>query len=567
MTGERFHPIGPLAPGAPGRALRVFDRRTGMEVAAKRLPRGRSGFDEVRRQAMAAGGLRHPSIHPVYEVVGVGTEVWVLSPIVNGWSLRAELHQRAALGPAAAAAIGLRVLDALAYAHRHGVTHGNLHPGNVLLAPGGHVVLNDFAIPALATETAARLPGFTAPELATDSGAPPGATPEPTDTGAPGPTDTGAPGLTGTGASRPATAPADAGAAALAHDEAEPGPATDPGRARGAGAGAGVVPGPAADLWALGAILYTAALGRPPFVRATPAATAEAVRQGIAIEAKDPFTALLRDLLDPDPARRPDAAAVHAVLRGVAARPAFEAATVTVGGVEIVGHPIPADPAPAHPPAPARRSPGLKPAALVPAVAAAAVLGAGLALLVPVATTATPPAAASGTGPAAAPVPDDIPPFTQPLKPCTLVSDDLVRDLAPSAGKPFTYVNGAFTSCSWKSDYAIPEAKRGELSITLDTLDSEAMSDGTFDLSKRVASRLHTNYREIDGLAHDAFTYTDTTTRGFRRYKVTYEFRLSNLHGTVEYGRSVGVDPDGSIAGNAEKVTRQVIDRLLKRPS
>ncbi|MEU6787748.1 serine/threonine-protein kinase [Nonomuraea angiospora] len=505
MTGDRFHPIGPLAQGAPGRALRVFDRRTGMEVAAKRLPlpEGRVDVDEVRRQAMAAGSLRHPSIHPVYEVAGVGAEVWILSPVVNGWSLRAELHRRAALGPAAAAAIGLRVLDALTYAHRHGITHRNLHPGNVLLAPGGHVVLNDFAIPALATETAARLPGFTAPEVTPDDG-----------------------------------------------DE--------------------VVPGPAADLWALGAILYTAALGRPPFVRATPAATAEAVQQGIAIEAKDPFTALLRDLLDPDPARRSDAAAVHAALLGVAARPAFEVATVTVGGVEIVGRPIPADaPAPAPPPAPApvKRSPRLRPATLVPAVAAAAVLGAGLALLVPVGTTAAPPAAASGTGPAAAPVPDDIPPFAKPPEPCALISDDLVRELAPSAGKPFTYVKGDFTSCSWKSDYAIPEARRGELSITLDTLDSEAMSDATFDLSKRVASRLHTNYHEVDGLAHDAFTYTDASTSSLRRYKVTYEFRLSNLRGTVEYGRSMGVDPDGSIAGNAEKVARLVIGRLLKRPS
>ncbi|MGW4968257.1 serine/threonine-protein kinase [Nonomuraea sp. NPDC004186] len=501
MSGDRFHPIGPLAQGAPGRALRVFDRRTGMEVAAKRLPlpEGRAGFDEVRRQAMAAGSLRHPSIHPIHEVVGVGAEVWILSPIVNGWSLRAELHQRAALGPAAAAAIGLRVLDALTYAHRHGVTHGNLHPGNVLLAPGGHVVLNDFAIPALAAETAARLPGFTAPELTPDEGD-------------------------------------------------------------------GVVPGPAADLWALGAILYAAALGRPPFVRATPAATAEAVRQGIAIEAKDPFTALLRDLLDPDPARRPDAAAVHAALRGAAARPAFEVATVTVGGVEIVGRPVPAD-APIPPPAPAKSSPRVRPAALVPAVAVAAVLGAGLALLVPVGTTAAPPAAASGTGPAAAPVPDDIPPFAKPPEPCKLVSDDLVRELAPSAGKPFTYVKGDFTSCSWKSDYAIPEAKRGELSITLNTLDSETMSDATFDISKRVASRLHTNYREVDGLAHDAFTYTDAATSSLRRYKVTYEFRLSNLHGTVEYGRSVGVDPDGSIAGNAGKLTRLVIGRLLKRPN
>ncbi|MFG6200651.1 protein kinase, partial [Nonomuraea sp. JJY05] len=380
MTGERFHPIGPLALGAPGRALRVFDRRTGMEVAAKRLPPppGRFDFDEVRRQAMAAGGLRHPSIHPVFEVVGVGAEVWILSPIVNGWSLRAELHQRAALGPAAAAAIGLRVLDALTYAHRHGVTHGNLHPGNILLAPGGHVVLNDFAIPALAAETAARLPGFTAPELPIDDGPAPGTLPEVADPAAsearPKPAD-----------ADPTPGPADAEA------DPTPGPAdrqaADGQAAEPARAGDGLVPGPAADLWALGAILYTAALGRPPFVRATPAATAEAVRQGIAIEAKDPFTALLRDLLDPDPARRPDAATVHAVLQGAAARPAFEVATVTVGGVEIVGHPLSAD-APAAPPAPPKRSPRLKPAALVPAVAAAAVLGAGLALLIPVGTAA-----------------------------------------------------------------------------------------------------------------------------------------------------------------------------------
>ncbi|MFI7132658.1 protein kinase [Nonomuraea sp. NPDC050153] len=527
MTGERFHPIGPLAPGAPGRALRVFDRRTGMEVAAKRLPLPQGLLDEVRRQAMAAGGLRHPSIHPVYEVVGEGGQVWVLSPVVNGWSLRAELHQRAALGPAAAAAIGLRVLDALSYAHRHGVTHGNLHPGNVLLAPGGHVVLNDFAIPALAGETAGRLPGFTAPEA----------------TGGPAPESTSEPAR-----EEAAPGPADGDAA---------GPVRGPARDR-------TVPGPAADLWALGAILYTAALGRPPFVRATPAATTEAVRQGIAIEAKDPFTALLRDLLAPGPARRPDAATVRAVLQGAAARPAFEVATVTVGGVEIVGHPVPADD-PAPLPAPPERSRRFKPTSLVPAVAAAAALGAGLALLVPVGSTAAPSAAASGTQ-AAVPVPDDIPPFTKPLKPCTLVSEELVLELTPSAGKPFTYEKGGFTSCSWKSDYAIPEARRGELSITLDTLDSVAMSDGTFDLSKRVASRLHTGYREVEGLAHDAFTYVDGTTRGFRRYRVTYEFRLSNLHGTVEYGRSVGVDPDGSIAGNAEKVTRLVIDRLLKRP-
>jgi len=113
MNGTRIEPLGPLGPGAPGRALLVLDHATGMQVAGKRLtPPAGVPVDRIRQEAMALGG-GHPSINPVFDVVADGGAVWVLSQAVPGRSLRAEVHRRGALGPAVAASIGLAVLAAL----------------------------------------------------------------------------------------------------------------------------------------------------------------------------------------------------------------------------------------------------------------------------------------------------------------------------------------------------------------------------------------------------------------------------------------------------------------------
>ena len=75
MNGTRIEPLGPLGPGAPGRALLVLDHATGMQVAGKRLtPPAGVPVDRIRQEAMALGG-GHPSINPVFDVVADGGAV------------------------------------------------------------------------------------------------------------------------------------------------------------------------------------------------------------------------------------------------------------------------------------------------------------------------------------------------------------------------------------------------------------------------------------------------------------------------------------------------------------
>lgn len=483
-AGTRLEPLGPLGPGAPGRALLVLDRATGWRVAGKRLtPPAGVPAERIRAEAMRLGGP-HPSINPVLDVVADGDAVWVLSPAVPGRSLRAEVHRRGALGPAAAAAIGLPVLAALTYAHEHGVVHGNLHPGNVLLAADGRVWVGDFGIPALAGQTMGGLPGFTAPDA----------------------------------------------------------------------------PSPAADLWSLGAVLYTAALGVPPFQRATPAATAEAVREGVALDPTDPFTALLRDLLATDPARRPGPAAIRIALQNASA-----ATTHDVPTRRVTGPPDPA--APASRP---RRSrlPRIRTRILIPALAGAAVLGAAAALLVPADALSRlpggrPPAVAPGGNPAAALA--EAGPFTKVPDVCGLLPADLVAELVPSAGAPHRQRGADRDSCTWYSDHQTPAIRRGTLSVRVHRRESASRAKGDLAVSRRLKTGSVQDLREVSGLGHEAFAYTEVRRGSARRYQVGYRARLSNLEVGVEYARAVGVDPDGSIAQGAETVTRAVLDALVKR--
>ena len=196
--------------------------------------------------------------------------------LVQAPSLRELVGRSGPLAPAAAARVGLDLVDALDAAHRAGVVHHDVKPANVMVAGGGRAKLADFGIASLQEDTQRTLTAAT-----------------------------GAVDPTVKFGSLPYVAPE---------------------QARGEAAG------PAADLWALGATLWFAVEGAAPFERGGPAATLGAILYdppGQPVRA-GPLGPVLLALLDKDPARRPPAAAVGRRLEPLAAP--SPAATVPLSG-------------------------------------------------------------------------------------------------------------------------------------------------------------------------------------------------------------------------------------------
>lgn len=123
----------------------------GRHVATKRLALGGSGAQihiarqRLRREAEILGGLAHPGIVPVLEVIDDGADVVLILPALAE-SLADRVARLGPLPPAEVARIGRTLIDALAAAHRQGVVHRDIKPANVLFDPAGRPALADFGV-------------------------------------------------------------------------------------------------------------------------------------------------------------------------------------------------------------------------------------------------------------------------------------------------------------------------------------------------------------------------------------------------------------------------------------
>ena len=119
--------------------------------------------DAAHAEAAMLSALAHPNVVRLLDVlVTRAGPALVLEHAAHG-SLRALLARRGALTPGEVAGIGLGVGAALVAAHERGVVHGDIHPGNVLLAGDGRALLADFGLAALGARGGAA--GYTAPEI------------------------------------------------------------------------------------------------------------------------------------------------------------------------------------------------------------------------------------------------------------------------------------------------------------------------------------------------------------------------------------------------------------------
>ncbi|GGO75412.1 serine/threonine-protein kinase [Nonomuraea cavernae] len=256
----RYRLIEPLGEGGMGVVWRAHDELLDRAVAIKEVRYTGVGDAQLAdlnrrtiREARAAGRLDHPSVVVIHDVVEEDGLPWIVMQLVRSRSLAEVIREGGPMTVGQAALIGGRMLDALRAAHAMGVLHRDVKPANVLLADDGRVVLTDFGIASLEAEA-----GLTA---------------------------TG--GLVGTPAYLP------------------------PERLHGEPAR------PESDLWSLGATLYTAVEGVPPYERDSWAATVAAVLRD---EPRPPTRAgalrpVIMGLLTRDPRARMGADEAAASLR------------------------------------------------------------------------------------------------------------------------------------------------------------------------------------------------------------------------------------------------------------
>ncbi|MCX5651455.1 MAG: serine/threonine-protein kinase [Planctomycetota bacterium] len=136
--------------GGQGAVFKAEQLATRRACAVKMLLGGRfaSATQRVRfeREVEVVAALRHPSIVTLYESgISRHGEPWFAMELVDGERLD-EHVRRLGLGARAVAALLQRVADAIAYAHRRGVIHRDLKPGNILVDHDGVPRVLDFGL-------------------------------------------------------------------------------------------------------------------------------------------------------------------------------------------------------------------------------------------------------------------------------------------------------------------------------------------------------------------------------------------------------------------------------------
>src|SRR5436305_6995526 len=150
VFSKRYRIERSIARGGMAEVYLALDESLNRQVALKALfpefAREPSFVERFRREAQAAANLNHPNIVGIYDWGQEDGTYFIVMEYVEGRSLRDLIRSEAPIEPGKAAEITAEIASALAFAHRNGVVHRDVKPGNVLLTRSGTVKVTDFGI-------------------------------------------------------------------------------------------------------------------------------------------------------------------------------------------------------------------------------------------------------------------------------------------------------------------------------------------------------------------------------------------------------------------------------------
>jgi eukaryotic-like serine/threonine-protein kinase len=148
-----------LGRGGMGVVYEAEDQKLGRLVAIKLLPEATrqnpAALERFWREARTASALNHPGICTIYELDESGDQPLIVMELLQGQSLE-KLYHRQAMPYPKLLDFGMQVADALDAAHRKGILHRDIKPGNIFLSPSGQAKILDFGLAKLEERQAIR---------------------------------------------------------------------------------------------------------------------------------------------------------------------------------------------------------------------------------------------------------------------------------------------------------------------------------------------------------------------------------------------------------------------------